>query len=379
MDVSREVPGGANQPNRNPQSAQPADQTRVHVEFCRDSANAELTGAMVMSGTRVRRRLQASEASVAHDLDCGVAADVNPSETLVVSGFARSGTTWLQQSLATMLRAKTVFEPFHHLAATAEPLHAALNISDKSIHVRELCFPYCGEPTLGEGPLYDAFAQSLQSVVPGFAVRILRTGVEESLRTRVVVKIVRGPLCLLSAQNTFSMPVVHISRDPRAVVASIRMTDWGWLYDHLSLREQLLEIDDGRADYFGKRRDEILEYDRQDTLTRVVAYWALTEEFLAQGYDNDGQRHRTWFLKFDQLCEQPDVALGPMFKALGVDASSGQVASALGQDSAMTSRSRVGISREERVAGWRKILTRDEITTIESIATHFGFADRLAN
>jgi hypothetical protein len=344
-----------------------------------NSAHAELTVATVISGTRTTRRLQASEASVAHDLDCEVAGDVDPSETLVVSGFARSGTTWLQQSLASILRAKTVFEPFHHLAPTAEPIHAALNISDKSIHFRELCFPYSCEPTLRDGPLFDAFAQSLRSVVPGFAVRILRTGVEESLWSRVVVKTVRAHLCLQSAQNTFSMPVVHIYRDPRAVLASIRMTDWGWLYDHLSLRGQLLEIEDGRADYFGKWRDEILEYDQQDTLTRVVAYWALTERFLAQCYDNGRPQHRTWFLSFDQLCEQPDVALGAMFKALGVGASSGQVASALGRDSAMTSETRIGISQEERVTGWRKILTREEIATIESIATRFGFADRLEN
>jgi hypothetical protein len=342
------------------------------------AANAELTRGTVMAVSPARGRLAASQASAAHDLDCEVAGDVNPGETLVVSGFARSGTTWLQQSLATILQAKTVFEPFHHLAPTAQPIHAALNISDKSIHVRELCFPYCAEPTLRDGPLFDAFAQSLRSVVPGFAVRILRTGVEESLRSRVVVKTVRAHLCLRSAQNTFSMPVVHIYRDPRAVLASIRMTDWGWLYDHLSLREQLLEIDDGRVEYFGQWRDEILEYDRQDTLTRVVVYWALTERFLAHSYDPDGQHHRTWFLSFDQLCEQPDVALEPMFTVLGVGASSGQVASALGQDSAMTSRTRVGIATEERVTGWRKILTRDEITTIESIATRFGFADRLA-
>lgn len=332
-----------------------------------------------MGVSPAKSRLTASQASAAHDLDCEVAGNVNPSETLVVSGFARSGTTWLQQSLAAVLNAKTVFEPFHHLAPSAAPIHAALDIADKSIHFRELCFPYCGEPRLPDGPLFDAFSRSLRSVVPGFAVRILRSGLEESLRSRVVVKTVRGQLCLLAAQNTFSMPVVHIYRDPRAVLASIRMTDWGWLYDHLSLAGQLLEIDDGRVDYFGKWRDEILEYDRQDTLTRVVAYWAMTERFLAHGYDTDRQLHPTWFLSFDQLCEQPEAALGPIFKALGVGVSPGQVRSAFGRDSAMTSETRIGISLEERVTGWRKVLTRDEIMTIESIATRFGFADRLAS
>lgn len=332
-----------------------------------------------MAVSPARSRLTAPEASAAHDLDCEVAGNVNPGDTLVVSGFARSGTTWLQQSLAAILNAKTVFEPFHHLAPTAEPIHAGLKLTGTSIHVRELCFPYCREPKLPDGALRDAFSQSLRSVVPGFAVRILRSGVEESRRTRVVMKTVRSHLCLRSAQNTFSMPVVHISRDPRAVLASIRMTDWGWLYDHLSLSGQLLEIPDGRAGFFGQWRDEILEYDRRDTLTRVVAYWAMTERFLAQSYDKDAPQGRTWFLSFDHLCEQPDAVLEPMFKALGVGTSSDRVASALGQDSAMTSRTRIGIPVEERVTGWRKILTGDEITTIESIAARFGFADRLVN
>ncbi len=44
-------------------------------------------------------------------LDLCAAPFVDPSEAVVVTGFWRSGTTWLQQTLARLHNAKTVFEP----------------------------------------------------------------------------------------------------------------------------------------------------------------------------------------------------------------------------------------------------------------------------
>jgi hypothetical protein len=335
-------------------------------------------------GARWKKRLHRVKGRIAYRLDCAVAPRINPCRTLVVSGFWRSGTTWLQQSMAAILPAKTIFEPLHVLVPAARRIHSDLNLSGRSAHVRELCMPYCREPTLPRGPLFDAFAASLRGEVRGGAVRAVRTSLTESLRSRVVVKCVRAHLCLWAAQNTFSMPVIHLYRDPRAVLASIRMTGWAWLFDHLSLREQLLEIEDGRADYFGEWRDEILEFDGRDVVARVSAYWALTEKYLARCYEGEERSTSTgpvWFLSFERVCAQPGVVLAPICDTLGATPSwsdEGGALRALRKDSQTTSRSRMGTSPEDRLTGWRTALSPAEIATIESVAVRFGFENRLA-
>jgi hypothetical protein len=310
----------------------------------------------------------------AAEIDHALAGQINPAESLVVSGFWRSGTTWLQEWLAEILQAKTIFEPFHFRVPAAKKLYKYYGLAPKADPFRELFIPYCAEPAFEpHSLLYRYYDGALRADLSGHIVRLLRKDISESQRTRVVVKFTRGQFSLRAAQNTFAMPVIHVYRDPRAVIASAKMTDWYWLFDHLSLHEQLLEPKDGRADFFGRYAEAIREYDR-DKISRMAAYWAITEKFLQHAF-TDKQR-RTIFVSYEELCRRPEFVLEILARLNVQKAWNGNLQASNG-DSFSTSQQRRGASPTERISGWKKALSSAEGETIASIAARFGFGDRL--
>ncbi len=304
-------------------------------------------------------------------LDRAIAPAINPADTLVLSGFWRSGTTWLQELLAGWLGAKTIFEPFHLYVPATRKLFAHYGITDKPAEFQEVWFPWWDADSPGDhDPLRTYYRRALKGQIRGRAARALRGGVAESLRRSVIVKFTRGQFSLGTAQAAFGFPLIHIYRDPRAVIASIKMTDWDWMFNRLSLREQLLDLPDGRAGYFGQWEAAIRELDVPDPVSRIMAYWALSEKRLEEGLAG-----RSALLGYEEVLRAPEEVLAPVLARLGVAAGSRPPAA--GRDSYSTSGGRRGASETARMYGWRETLTAEEQAKIEGIARQFGLGERL--
>jgi len=316
------------------------------------------------------------QGEMAYRIDGELSPRVDPHETLVVSGFWRSGTTWLEEALREILQAKTLFEPCDPLTEEMQVIHAHDQVANKTFEFLRLYMPYCGAETLHGHPLHELFRRALVAESRGSWIRRFRKGIDESRRTNVVVKFVRAQLCLRAAQNTFGMPALHVYRDPRAVIASVKKTRWHWLFDHLELRKQLLRRRDGRADFFGQWTEEILAYDRQDAVARLAAYWALTERFVQHSYA--GYPGRFALISYERLAQEREKVFAEILQRLNLHPATEnfQVSRA---DSATTSQLQRGASVRERVAGWKKYLSAAEIAVIEKVVTRLGFADRLMN
>ncbi len=331
-----------------------------------------------LSREELEARVQKSwKGDLAYFIDRLLASRFDPSDTLVISGFWRSGTTWLEESLREILYAKTLFEPIDALLPDTQALHAHDQVAGKTLEFLRLYMPYCRGPVLSDGhPLAEVFRKSLCATLRGSWARRFRQGLAESFRPRLVVKFVNAQLCLRAAQNTFAMPVLHVYRDPRAVIASIKKTRWHRLFNHLSLREQLLEVPDGRAEYFSQWRDEILEYDRYNPVTRTAAYWALTEKFLQDSYAEAQSRFAC--ISYEKLAQQREKILAVILEKLNLSPWHKSF-SLTEKDSTTTSKKQRGASVKERVAGWRNYLSNSDIAVIEAITQHLGFEARLAD
>lgn len=319
------------------------------------------------------------EGRLAYCVDRMVSVGMDPGRSLVVSGFWRSGTTWLQESLAHLLGAKTVFEPFHFEVPAARALLSASQPVARSAPFLELHMPYCGGAELS-GELRRVFAGALRGTLAGRGTRLLRMDPRECLRRRIVVKLVRGHLCLSAARRSFGMPIIHVYRDPRGVIASVMQTGWDWLFDHLRLAEQLLEPRDGRAEAFGKWREAIEEYDEQGKIARLAAYWAITERHLSDSLQAPDQKAACLFLSYEDLCRRREDFLLETVARLGFapPSSSGR-GGVLDQESLSTSESRRGASLEDRILGWRNQLSEEQSSLIAGIAHRFGLSDRLVD
>lgn len=320
------------------------------------------------------KRAAKDDQNLAEAVDFELADQLNPADTVVISGFWRSGTTWLEETLTEILGAKTIFEPFHFLVPAARRLFKHSGVAKKTTPFHELFMPYCGATKLeSQSLLHYYYDRALRAGLSGRAVRVLRKSAAESYRTRVLVKFTRGQLSLNAAQNTFAMPLIHVYRDPRAVIASAKITDWYWLFDHLNLPEQLLEPPDGRADFFRCWTDEIHRFNHEKTV-RIAAYWAITEKFFSQALANGARR--AVFIGYEELCRKPEILLH-ILERLNVPTVAIENLTAISSDSFSTSAARRGASVEERISGWKKILSSAEIATIESVIQHFGLEARL--
>ena len=314
---------------------------------------------------------------LAYEVDRLVSRFIDPRDTLVISGFWRSGTTWLQQSLAKVLKAKSVYEPLSPLVHDIKEVyfHDHLSTNNKDVSFLRFYMPFCSGTTLDGHPLRELFYKALRAEVSGGRTRFSRTRLTEAFRLKVVVKFIRAHLCLRAAQETFFVPAIHIYRDPRSVVASMKRLGWKWFFNHLVLRDQLLEPRDGRAQFFGQWHDEILEYDKKGEIARAAAYWALTEKFLQHCYSD--HQARISFLRYEELCQKRETLLLETLRKLTVAYDVNGNARFLDIDSDTTSEQRRKASVGERVEGWKETLSGSEISTIESIARRFGFEDRL--
>jgi hypothetical protein len=313
----------------------------------------------------------------AYQIDHEVAPRVDPRDTLFVSGFWRSGTTWLQQALETLLQAKLVYEPLYCLVPDTRAVYEDHGVAHRTKEYLRLHMPFCAAPTLAGRSLNAFFERALRSDLQGNWLRAYRGNFANNFRTRVILKCVRAQLCLRAVQDTFGMPVLHVYRDPRAIAASVRLTSWSWLFDPLDLTRQLLKPPDGRAAFFDAWRSEIGSFDRQDVTTRLAAYWALTETWVRHSYA--GGRTRFVAVGYEELLRRREGLLLEILEQLGVPLAANADSLSLSADSSTTSERRRGASADERIAGWKSVLSAAEIGAIEAIARRFDLEDRLVS
>jgi hypothetical protein len=301
-----------------------------------------------------RRLVGRPEKAAARMLDLACARAGWPRPVALVTGFWRSGTTWLQETLAAALAAKTVFEPLSPRIPAYAELIKPLPLP--SYAAREAFMP-CLDVRPGQVDwryLDDAF----RGYCSGHFALLCRTRVRESLRRRVVVKCVRLQLSQTAVHRRYGVPIVHLRRHPCAVAASFKLARWAWDFEQARLADILLGVEDGRAVLLGPALAEMVQRFDTDPVSRVAAYWALTEHYVQASL---GGQPWARLLCYEEAVAAPEAVLADLGSFLGQPLRTSVQA---GGDSPVTEATSRGLSGQARAQAWRHRLAPSEIDRI---------------
>ncbi|WP_179862322.1 sulfotransferase domain-containing protein [Longibacter salinarum] len=322
-------------------------------------------------------------------VDAAIGATLNPNDAIVISGFWRSGTTWLLQSVANSLGAKSLFEPLlPHIGSYEQAFQKRYPASTFSKRVKpDGVMPYCAN-ILDEFPgLRLHLENMLVGALPSHFVRMVRESkkrgeetdsrmarlnyrIQEALCRQVVVKLVRGALILPLIVDEFNPSILHVRRDPRAVVASYKRQAWtDWMEDS-ALHDLLLSPNDGRRDIFQRWGDEINKIDEMGYAARVAGYWALTEWYV----DQHKEESDIALVSYERLCLEGADYLNDVFSHMntGVQIESGT----LSRESHTSNRSS-NEKAKDRIWGWKSEMSPTEIRNVEAAVGMVGMSDSL--
>jgi len=302
-----------------------------------------------------------------------VSPTVKIEESLVLNGFWRSGTTWVQQVLSKALDAKPVFEPFSEAVPHSYRYLEKLGALDENI-VKSF-MPYVSPD--GEWPLEleSLIKQSLQSTLPPHHFTYAgRNSYRDSFKKRLVLKFVKGAFLLPAIANKFAVPILHIRRDPRMVVASIcRQPGWGGrIFEEISIFQQLLKIPDGRQCIFEPFRGEILSTDTGSLVEKIVTYWAVTEWYIQQS--KEYAQGKIVVVKYEDLLNASDQEWMSLLNKLNLQAKS-QFSDWGVDNPSFTSQK--GRELEKRSKDYTDILSVKDVSLIEAVVRSYGLEDSL--
>lgn len=274
----------------------------------------------------------------------------NLRNTLLVNGFWRSGTTWLQQTLVDALDAKSLFEPFSP-AAGHQWDQLSRPVSEASRNVYMPLSANCLAPR-DRIKLHLA----LRGVGTHGYTHFLRGAEARSWSRALVVKFTQLGFILDEVADSHQVPIIHIRRNPAAVFASFKETDWAWRFQDVRLSQNysLKDFTQGTAEY--ERADTLLRFD-QSPVHRLAALWSLSERAAQQSIIS-GRAH---LVRYEDIVGQGPGILNRLHIS-SVNIASNDAASPV------TNSGRESLSVSERLNDWKKRLTRSEIECIKSVS-----------
>lgn len=263
---------------------------------------------------------------------------------VLVSGFWRSGTTWLQECLAESLGAKTIFEPLSPLDAARRAQITAWFSGDED--AMQAFVP-------ADLPDNDPTWALLKGAVTGrYGSNFLlscRRDVAESRRRRIVAKDVRLQFNLPAVHRRFGIPVIHIRRHPCAVVASLLAADWHWSFDRVRL-----------SDLMPEAAQIPREFDL-DALSRIATCWALTERQVARDMHDEPWAQ---LVTYEEMVDRPSNTLAALCQWMGHRQERTGV---FGRPSASVDPAEFAASGPGRRDRWRKSLSIHQVTRVQTI------------
>ena len=152
---------------------------------------------------------------------------------LIITGSARSGTSWLSEVIARQFRYRMLFEPEHEFNTKKGIL-----IADQWIK-NETDSPKAHEY------LKQVFANRIDNDwIAQISNRKYKMHLWPFLPKKYIIKFVRANLSAKYINERFNIPIIHIIRNPYDVLASQQRVNFPWLFnlDHFKKQADLVGL-----------------------------------------------------------------------------------------------------------------------------------------
>ena len=278
-------------------------------------------------------------------------------EPIFVNGFWRSGTTWAQQIITERYESRPVFEPLHEsISYYRKILNRCLKLDKKRKFFLQTFMPY------HRGSYADKIIEYLYRVAKGsVSHRWLMRGrsLNNMLRSRAVIKMVRGHLLIPALLQNAPARVIHIRRDPRAVIASILRQKWDHWIKNINIVDQMLGVNDTRTDIFYEWEKLLQAKQDESFLTRITTYWSILESFIRKV---DKEHKSMVVIDYEKLCNEQEKYLDK--KLSNTDRIIGGKNDADFEKESPTTRSGRNVPRQKRIGSWSEELSDKQIESI---------------
>lgn len=157
----------------------------------------------------------------------------NFNKHIIIVGTARSGTSWLAETIAQQHRYRILFEPEHETQTKYGHL-----LCDKWITSKQEAIP-------AHNYLKRVFCNTVNSDwIAQNSNRTFKRHLWPFIPKKYVIKFVRANLLGMYIKTEFNIPVIHIIRNPYDVISSQQKVKFPWLYDlsHFAKQEKLVGL-----------------------------------------------------------------------------------------------------------------------------------------
>lgn len=290
----------------------------------------------------------------ATQIDMAVGRVLRPRIGAIINGFWRSGTTWVQEAMASAANAKTIFETLSAQCSAASNLFDCIGISGNDC--QNAFMP--GLDLIKRRDIHEYLDSSFYGKERSSFQRLCRGSVRESMRRTIIVKGVRFHFILTTLSERYHAPILHIRRHPCAVIASLSKVAWGWTFDSVRLETLLEASSAGCHDEVRQRAAIAIRKFDGDVISRIAAYWAVAEWVAQQQVAQTDSARIVWY---EDLMDDPQRAIRDLcgFCALPIRRSFDPE-----RNSPVTSKAGKTVRPADRRQAWRNQMGDDDIKKI---------------
>jgi len=190
--------------------------------------------------------------------------EFEPNEAIVIAGSGRSGTTWIQNSLAEILRYQPIFEPLNP---------NFVNEAKLLLGVEQGGEPVVYSPYLRANGLYPEWDTLLTQALTG---NIRNYWTEKKRYTLLpkgyITKFIRANFMLGYISNNYNPKIIFVMRHPCAVIFSRMRLNWQANKSNLFYQPEIIE------DYL---RPYLSDIENENDPVGIHAIWWALEQLIA--------------------------------------------------------------------------------------------------